>query len=104
MTRRNLSQEVYDLISKVPSGKVTTYGAVARELNVPRAPRAVGAILRANPHPIKVPCHRVIMSNGELGGYGGKNGTERKAELLKKEGVRVKDGRVNLSLYLFDGF
>jgi O-6-methylguanine DNA methyltransferase len=99
-----MSQEVYRLVSAVPAGKVTTYGAVAKALKVPTAPRAIGSIMRANPTPIVVPCHRVIMSDGSLGGYGGADGVQKKASLLRKEGIRIKDGRVSLETYLFKGF
>ncbi len=85
----------------MPAGKVTTYGAIAKKLGKPWASRAVGASLRANPHPIVVPCHRVVMSDGRLGGYGGARGTPQKAKLLRGEGVRVRKGRVDLSKFLF---
>ncbi len=100
-----LSDEVYRLVSRIPEGKLSTYGSLARAVNRPKAPRAIGAILRANPHPKEVvPCHRVIMSDGKIGGYGGKNGIARKISLLRKEGVRVVDGRVDLQRYLFTDF
>jgi O-6-methylguanine DNA methyltransferase len=60
---------VYELVSEVPAGKVTTYGEVAARMGRPGASRAVGAALRSNPTPIVVPCHRVVMGDGELGGY-----------------------------------
>jgi O-6-methylguanine DNA methyltransferase len=96
--------KVYELTSEVPKGKVTTYGAIARKMGKPRASRAVGAALRANPTPIVVPCHRVVGQDGSLRGYGGAGGTPKKAKLLKKEGVRLVDGKVDLSKSLFTGF
>ena len=92
------------MVTKVPAGKVTTYGLIAKAVREPRASRAIGAILRVNPHPIVVPCHRVVMSDGRLEGYGGMRGVNRKAALLKIEGVHVADGRVDLSKYLFRDF
>lgn len=92
------------MTSEVPKGKVTTYGAIARKMGKPRASRAVGAALRANPTPIVVPCHRVVGQDGNLRGYGGAGGTLKKAKLLRKEGVRVSEGRVDLSRFLFTGF
>jgi O-6-methylguanine DNA methyltransferase len=92
---------VYALVSEVPKGKVTTYGEIAARMGKPKASRAVGAALRANPTPIVVPCHRVVKQNGELGGYGGPAGGGRKAELLRSEGVASKGGRIDLSKYLF---
>lgn len=95
---------VYELVTMVPAGKVTTYGLIAKALSEPKASRAVGATLRANPHPIVVPCHRVVMSDGRLGGFGGMKGVDRKVALLKSEGVHVTDGRVDLAKYLFRDF
>ena len=95
------SARVYELTSEVPKGKVTTYGAIASRMGKPKASRAEGNALRANPTPIVVPCHRVVKGDGELGGYNGPKGTGRKAELLRGEGVAVRDGRVDLRRYLF---
>jgi methylated-DNA-[protein]-cysteine S-methyltransferase len=72
--------------AQVPFGRVTTYGDVARKAGSPRAARAAGNALGSNPIPIVVPCHRVIRSGGELGGYGG-GGPERKSFLLRLEGA-----------------
>lgn len=77
--------DVYRLVGRVPKGKVTTYRAIARALGV--SPRFVAAALRANPRPIEVPCHRVVMSDGSLGGYSF-GGPEAKRRLLEAEGVR----------------
>lgn len=101
MTVSRFAAKVYQLTSEVPRGKVTTYGTIASKMGKPRASRAVGAALRANPTPIVVPCHRVVKQDGGLGGYGGPTGTGRKAELLREEGVAVRGGRVDLSKFLF---
>lgn len=98
------SQRVYGLVTRIPAGKVTTYGSIARALHRPQAAHAVGAVMRANPTPIVVPCHRVVMSDGRLGGYGGPKGSERKVALLKGEGVRVINGKIDLSRHLFKDF
>ncbi len=100
----NLAERVYRLTSQIPKGKVTTYGAIAKKLGKPRASRAVGRILGANPHPIVVPCHRVVRSDGGLGGYTSPRGIEMKIELLTNEGVEIEDGRIDLSLFLFKDF
>jgi methylated-DNA-[protein]-cysteine S-methyltransferase len=85
------STDVYDLLVRIPEGKVTTYGDIAKILGHPGASRAIGRILNNNPNPIVVPCHRVVMSNGDLGGYA--FGKAKKKELLKKEGVCfMRDG------------
>jgi methylated-DNA-[protein]-cysteine S-methyltransferase len=79
------ASDVYDVLAQIPEGKVTTYGDIARALGHPGASRMVGRILNKNPNPIVTPCHRVIKSNGQIGGYA--FGKIRKKELLKKEGL-----------------
>ncbi len=85
---------VYQVVKKIPKGKILSYKKVAKLAGSPRAWRAVGNILNKNRDPIKIPCHRVIKSNGEIGGYEG--GTKKKAYLLRKEGVIIQNGRVVL--------
>ncbi|MFA6814209.1 MAG: MGMT family protein [Candidatus Pacebacteria bacterium] len=87
---------VYDLLLKVPEGKVTTYKVLAEMLGT-KAYRAVGQVLKRNPDAPKVPCHRVVNSDGRLGGFMGERdgeAIEKKINLLRKEGVVVKDGQV----------
>lgn len=83
------SERVYKLVSQVPAGRMTTYREIAQALDT-RAYRAVGQALRCNPYAPKVPCHRVVCSDGTLGGFSG--GTDhaavnRKRKLLEAEGV-----------------
>jgi len=85
---------VLELVSKVPRGKVTTYKELARALGNPKACRAVGNALAANPRPIEIPCHRVVRSDGKIGGY--RLGRKKKIKLLVREGVKVEDGKVDL--------
>ncbi len=103
--------DVYRLVARVPAGRVVTYGGLARALGSPRGARAVGRILRANPAPLKIPCHRVVCSDGRLGGYFGSDPRRirEKACLLKQEGVVLDEkdfpGRVfSLKDFLFDDF
>ena len=77
--------KVWRTLQKIPYGKTTTYGALARRIGRPTASRAVGAANGANPLPIVIPCHRVIGSTGKLTGFGG--GLPTKAALLKLEGA-----------------
>ncbi len=89
-------ERVWELMKNIPRGKVTTYGLIAKKLNT-RAYRAVGNACRNNPYAPIVPCHRVVRSDGSIGGFGGKTlgkWVERKTRLLKKEGVKVKNGRI----------
>ena len=83
------SEDVYNMLLTIPKGKVSTYGDFAKALGNPAASRHVGRILSNNPNPIKVPCHRVVMSNGKIGGYA--FGTQKKKELLQNEGVIFAD-------------
>jgi len=79
-------------LKNIPLGRVTTYQNLAKRLGKPNAARAVGNALNKNPHAPKVPCHRVVKSNGEIGGY--VFGIKKKIGILKSESVEVKDGRV----------
>ena len=87
----DFQQACYDLLRKIPSGRVTTYAEIAHALGG-KAYRAVGTAMNKNPHPVIVPCHRVVNADGRLGNYA--FGCERKQQLLESEGVRVVDGKV----------
>ena len=77
----------------IPTGKITTYQVLAKALGMPRAARAVGNALHKNPWVPKVPCHRVVKSDGYLGGYG--RGVRRKVWLLKREGIQsLPNGKI----------
>ena len=98
---KNYFENVYDLVRKVPKGKVVTYGEIARALGNPRMARQVGWALHVNPKPLVIPCHRVVNRFGGLSSafaFGGKN---RQAELLREEGVAVLDGKVDLKKYSY---
>jgi methylated-DNA-[protein]-cysteine S-methyltransferase len=91
----SFATKVYELCSQIPAGKVSTYGAIALALD--SSPRAVGQALRCNPFAPKVPCHRVVASDGRIGGFMGVTTgkeIERKIKLLGKEGITVQDGLV----------
>ena len=72
-------------IKKIPKGEVRTYKELAILISRPRSARAVANACGKNPLPLKIPCHRVIGSNGYIGGYSGKGGVKKKIELLKLE-------------------
>ena len=78
--------KVWNSISKIPRGEVRTYKELAIQINRPKSARAVANACGKNPYPVKIPCHRVIRSDGKLGGYSGKGGTKTKKKLLKNEG------------------
>jgi methylated-DNA-[protein]-cysteine S-methyltransferase len=86
-TRHINNQCVYNLVSNIPPGKVATYGQLASSVGNPRAARGIGKILNKNPRPIIVPCHRVVCSDGHIGGY--MYGKERKILLLLNEGIPI---------------
>lgn len=101
------AKRAYELLRQVPSGRVTTYGAIAKALGKPRSSRLIGSIMRGNPNAPEVPCHRVVKSDGGIGGYSGSSeeNIKRKISMLAAEGVMVKNGRVaDFEKVLFDDF
>lgn len=96
---KTFDQRCYDLLLQIPKGKVTTYREIAHALGT-KAYRAVGQAMNRNPNLVEVPCHRVVKSNGELGGYA--TGSARKLEFLIQEGVDVSESaRIDLSKFLY---
>lgn len=92
----NFDERVWKLMERIPRGNVTTYGEIARKLNT-KAYRAVGNACRKNPYAPRVPCHRVVRSDGTIGGFGGKisgKTVEEKTLLLREENIEVRNGRV----------
>ena len=81
--------KVWSYLKKIPPGSVKTYSQVAKAIRKPRAVRAVANAIGKNPYAPKIPCHRVIRSDGSLGGYSGKGGLKTKRLLLKKEGITL---------------
>ena len=80
---------VWTYLKKIPLGSVKTYSQVAKGIGKPLAVRAVANAIGKNPHAPKIPCHRVIRSDGSLGGYSGKGGLKTKKLLLKREGATL---------------
>jgi methylated-DNA-[protein]-cysteine S-methyltransferase len=92
----DFEERVWKLMESIPKGRVTTYGLIAKKLNT-RAYRAVGNACRRNPYAPRVPCHRVVRSDGSIGGFGGKTSgmsVEKKIRMLREEGVQIRDGKV----------
>lgn len=97
MPNESFYEQAYQVIRRIPQGRVMTYADVASALGRPGAARAVGTAMRLNPNPgTHTPCHRIVKSDGRAGHYmGGPDGTRRKIEFLRSEGVPVTDdGRV----------
>lgn len=97
-------EKIYEVVAKIPKGKVATYGQVALIAGNPRWSRVVGYALHANPDPERIPCHRVVDRFGSVSkafAFGGEN---MQINLLKSEGVEITDGVVDLSFYQWDGY
>lgn len=91
-TLTDFEEKIFRALKKIPRGKITTYNALARAVGHPRAARAVGNVLNKNPNLIKCPCHRVVKSDGRVGGYA--RGEKEKIRLLRSEGVLTKNGGI----------
>ena len=80
-------KDVWEAIDRIPLGETRTYKELALSIGRPKAYRAVANACGKNPNPVSTPCHRVISSDGTIGGYSGEGGINRKKALLKKEGI-----------------
>lgn len=104
-----LADKVYASLSTIPKGQVISYRELARRIGAPRAVRAVATLVGKNPNPVKVPCHRIIRTNGELGNYTWRqvDNPFKKLSLLKSEGVvflrvhKIKKGKKEV-VYILD--
>tara|TARA_Y100000022_G_scaffold173483_1_gene161002 strand:- start:185 stop:460 length:276 start_codon:yes stop_codon:yes gene_type:complete len=81
--------KVWNYLKKIPKGKVKTYKQIAKAIGMPKAARAVANACGKNPYAPKIPCHRVIRSDGGLGGYSGRGGIKQKLKLLRSEKVAI---------------
>ncbi len=89
----SFADKVYALCKKVPKGRVTTYKAIGNALGgYGQVYRAVGVALNRNPHAPVVPCHRVVLSTGFVGGFA--HGTNKKIAMLRAEGIRIENGKI----------
>ena len=99
MKSPKFNEKIYALLKKVPKGKVTTYKALAQAAGT-KAYRAVGQAMRCNPYAPKVPCHRVVKSDGSIGGFSGtlnpkSKEVKRKIGILRREGVKIENNRIS---------
>ncbi len=97
----NFYKKVYSLVKQIPSGKVVSYGQIARAAGSPRASRIVGRALHLNPQPGVIPCHRVVNKDGRLAPGFAFGGTDAQARLLENEGVTIKNNHVDMSEYSY---
>ena len=88
----NLEQKIYKKLLEVPKGQITTYGELSKAVGLKNGQRAVGKIMNKNPYPVIIPCHRVVMSTGKIGGYA--YGEHAKAKMLNDEGIEIRDGKI----------
>ncbi|HEY6259696.1 MAG TPA: methylated-DNA--[protein]-cysteine S-methyltransferase [Xanthobacteraceae bacterium] len=85
-------RQVYAAARRIPWGRTTSYGELARQIEAPEAARAVGRALSCNPVPIIVPCHRILAKGHRIGGFSAPGGAFTKQNLLALEGVRIEAG------------
>ena len=98
---RKSFEKVYELVCKIPEGKVTTYGAIAKSLSM--SPRIVGHVLHLNPNGAETPCHRVVNRNGRLAPTFAFGGLDEQRKRLEAEGIKFKgQQRLDLKKYLFE--
>jgi len=88
----SIEQKVYKKLTEVPQGKVTTYGELAKAVGLKNGQRVIGQIMKKNPYPAIIPCHRVVKSDGNIGGYA--YGDEVKTNMLRKEGIKIQNGKI----------
>ena len=88
----NLQQKIYKKLLEVPKGQITTYGELAKSVGLKNGQRAVGKIMNKNPYPVIIPCHRVVMSTGKIGGYA--YGESVKTKMLNDEGIEIQNGKI----------
>jgi methylated-DNA-protein-cysteine methyltransferase-like protein len=100
---QNTFDKIYDIVKKIPYGKVATYGQIATLVGNPRLSRVVGYALHVNPNPDTIPCFRVVNRFGEVSkafAFGGEN---MQIALLEKEGVKFINGKVDMKNHLWNG-
>jgi methylated-DNA-[protein]-cysteine S-methyltransferase len=91
MINLEIQRQVLEITRKIPKGKIMTYKAIAEKLDI--HPRVVARALASNKHPIIIPCHRIVHADRRVGGYTPK-GQKEKIKLLKKEGIKIKRGKI----------
>ncbi len=88
----SLEQQVYKKLTEVPQGKITTYGDLAKAVGLKNGQRMIGQIMKKNPYPGIIPCHRVVKSDGKIGGYA--YGGAVKTNMLRIEGIQIQNGKI----------
>ncbi len=97
----DLEVKVVKKLAEIPKGKVATYKSMANACGIRNGARFIGNVMAKNPWPKKYPCYKVVKTDGEIGPYSAGEGTKTKIELLRKDGIEVKNGKIeNLEKYL----
>ncbi len=96
---KTVFSRIYEIVQRIPKGKVATYGQIAALAGNPRWARVVGYALHVNPDPGSIPCHRVVNREGAVSSAFAFGGGNIQISLLREEGVHVEDGKVDLSVY-----
>ena len=97
-----IEKKIYKKLLQVPSGRITTYAELSRSIGLKHGQRLIGQIMKKNPFPVIVPCHRVVKSNREVGGYA--FGVNIKKNMLSKEGICIKNNKIENFENLFFKF
>ena len=96
------TKRIYEVVKRIPAGKVATYAQIARLAGEPKMARAVGNALHKNPDPDGIPCFRVVNASGELSGSFAFGGPGKQEERLKADGVEVRNKKVDLSKFQWE--
>ena len=99
MHTKNTFERIYDEVMKIPSGRVASYGYIAKRVGNPKLARVVGYALHVNPDPDKIPCHRVVSKEGCVSRAFAFGGANQQVKLLEAEGIIIKNGKVDMSYY-----
>ena len=95
-----MNKKIYKKLIQVPPGKITTYGELSRAIGFKNGQRVIGQIMKKNPFPVIIPCHRVVRSDGKIGGYA--FGMDIKKSMLSKEGICIKKNKIeSLENFIF---
>ncbi|MCK9368520.1 MGMT family protein [Candidatus Dojkabacteria bacterium] len=100
--KETFTSKIYSVASQIPKGKVATYKQIAKLAGNSKAYRAVGSAMKRNPDSRIVPCHRVVGSDGKMHGYSAKGGIKTKILKLQKEGVIIKNNKVDLNIFKWE--
>jgi len=98
----NITEKIYKKLLQVPPGKITTYGELSRAIGFENGQRVIGQIMKKNPFPVIIPCHRVVRSDGKIGGYA--FGMDIKKSMLVKEEICFKKNKIENFENFFLGF